>query len=360
MPRRRGRQEAWYVCDRGHTARGELNCQSIAGARIDAAIGSLVAEEMTPAAVELAIEIRREVEARCEEADQLRCRAMERAQIEADLAQRRFMLVDPSNRLVADTLEREWNEKLRALAETREERERARQQDHVVLDAAVRQRLVAMTTDFRNLWNDADTANRERKRLLAYIIEDATLIKIPAEGITKIHVRFKGGRTETLTTRNPKSSAQQIKTRPEVVQLVDQLLDHHVYSEIAAILNERGFRPGASARPGRAADCFSTKHVAYLMHTYGLRSRYDRLRQRGMLNKKEMAERLGIHEQTVDRWAKYGIIKAHLYNDHGWELYELPGPDIPAKHCSRWDRLADRAAGMQVGSQSVGLQPEEV
>jgi DNA invertase Pin-like site-specific DNA recombinase len=344
---RRGRQEAWYVCDRGHTARGELNCQSIAGAPIDEAIGSLVADEMTPAAVEMAIEIRREVEARCEEADQLRCRAMERAQIEADLAQRRFMLVDPSNRLVADTLEREWNEKLRALAETREERERARQQDHVVLDEAVRQRLIAMTTDFCKLWNDADTANRERKRLLAYIIEDATLIKIPAEGITKIHVRFKGGRTETLTTQNPKSSAQQIKTRPEIVQLVDQLLDHHVYSEIAAILNERGFRPGASARPGRADDHFSAKHVAYLMHTYGLRSRYDRLRQRGMLNKKEMADRLGVHEQTVDRWAEHGLIKAHFYNDHGWQLYEPPGPNTPAKHCSRWDRLVDRAAGLQ-------------
>lgn len=228
---RRGRQEAWYVCDRGHATRGERDCQSIAGGPIDRAIGSLVTEKMTPAAVELAIEIRREVQARCEEADQLRCRAVERAQIEADLAQRRFMLVDPSNRLVADTLEREWNEKLRALAETRDERERARQQDHLLLDEAVRQRLVAMTTDFRTLWDDPVTANRERKRLLAYVIEDATLLKIPAEGITKIHVRFKGGRTETLTTRNPKSSAQQIKTRPEVVHLVDQLLDHHVYSE---------------------------------------------------------------------------------------------------------------------------------
>jgi DNA invertase Pin-like site-specific DNA recombinase len=357
---RRGRQEAWYVCDRGHTARGELNCQSIAGAPVDEAIGSLVTEEMTPAAVELAIEIRREVEARCEEADQLRCRAIERAQIEAELAQRRFMLVDPSNRLVADTLEREWNEKLRALAETREERERAQQQDRIVLDEAVRQRLVAMTTDFRKLWDDPDTANRERKRLLAYVIEDATLIKIPAEGITKIHVRFKGGRTETLATRNPKSSAQQIKTQPEVVHLVDQLLDHHVYSEIAAILNERGFRPGASARPGRAADRFSAKHVAYLMHTYGLCSRYDRLRQRGMLNKREMADRLGVHEQTVYRWAEHGLIKAHFYNDHGWQLYDPPEPNTPAKHCSRWDRLTDRAAGLQTGIQNVGLELKEV
>ena len=124
---RRGRQEAWYVCDRAHGARGEPNCQSIAGPPIDEAIGALIAEQMTPAAVELALDIRREIEARHDEADQLRCRAIERAQIDADLAQRRFMLVDPNNRLVADTLEREWNDKLRALAQAREEREQARQ-----------------------------------------------------------------------------------------------------------------------------------------------------------------------------------------------------------------------------------------
>lgn len=357
---RRGRQEAWYVCDRGHTTRGEPSCQSIAGPPIDRAIGALLAERMTPAAVELALEIRREIEARYEEADQLRCRAMERAQIEADLAQRRFMLVDPSNRLVADTLEKEWNEKLRALAQAREERERTRQQDGLVLDDAIRQRLATLTTDFMEIWDDPSTPNRERKRLLACIIEDATLFKIPEEGITKIHVRFKGGKTETLTAPNPKSSPQQVQTKPEIVQLVDQLLDEHVYSEIADLLNERGFRPGGSARPGRGADCFTSKRVAYLMHTYRLSSRYDRLRERGMLNKKEMADRLGIHEQTVDRWAKHGIIKAHLYNDHGWQLYELPGANIPAKHCSRWDRLVDRVAGARVNTQRAGLELEEV
>jgi DNA invertase Pin-like site-specific DNA recombinase len=111
---RRGRLEAWYICDRAHGYRGEPNCQSIAGPPIDKAIGMLIGEQMTPAAVELALEIRREIEARHEEADRLRRRAIDRAQIEADLAQRRFMLVDPNNRLVADTLEGEWNEKLRS------------------------------------------------------------------------------------------------------------------------------------------------------------------------------------------------------------------------------------------------------
>ena len=75
---------------------------------------------MTPAVVELALEIRREIEARHDEADRLRRRAVERAQIDADLAQRQFMLVDPANRLVADTLAREWNDKLRKLANAQE------------------------------------------------------------------------------------------------------------------------------------------------------------------------------------------------------------------------------------------------
>ena len=110
----------------------------------------------------------------------------------------------------------------------------------------------------------------------------------------------------------------------------------------------------------RAADRFSAKTVVYLMRTYGLRSRYDRLRERGMLNKREMADRLGVHAQTVDRWTEFGLIKAHFYNDHGWQLYEPPEPNTLAKHSSRWDRLMDRAAALQAGPQNAALEMKEM
>jgi hypothetical protein len=67
----RGKLESWYVCDRATDSRAEPNCQSLAGSPIDEAVGLLVAGKMTPAAVELAIEIRGEIEARYNEADQL-------------------------------------------------------------------------------------------------------------------------------------------------------------------------------------------------------------------------------------------------------------------------------------------------
>ena len=310
--------------------------------------------------VELALEIRKEIEARHDEADRLRRRAVERAQIDADLAQRRFMLVDPANRLVADTLEREWNDKLRALANAREERERGRQEDKFALAGAIRDRLIAMTSDFAALWSDPSLPNRERKRLLAYIIEDVTLVKLAVEGPTRIHVRFKGGRTQTLTTENPKSSAQQVKTQQTVIELVDQLLDEHVYSEIADILNQRAIRPGGSARRDQANVGFTDLRVAYLAHQYGLRSRYDRLRDRGMLTNAEITARLGICESTVKRWVRYGLITRHAYSGQAY-LYEPPGSDLPPSTSVDGTDLSTgrrRSAGHQI--QDARFQRKEV
>jgi DNA invertase Pin-like site-specific DNA recombinase len=340
---RRGRLDTWYVCDRAYGNDGAPSCQTIAGAPVDAAVGTLIAEKMTPAAVELALEIRREIEARHEEAERLRSRAVERAQIDADLAQRRFMMVDPSNRLVADNLEREWNEKLRSLAKAREEREHGRQRDRLVLDETIKKRLVAMTTDFKTVWSDTRTPSRERKRLLAHVIEDATLIKHPEAGTTTIHVRFKGGNTETLTVQNPKSSAQQVRTPPQVIELVDKLLDECTYPEIADRLNAQGFRPGGIVRLGRADPRYTALRVAYVAKAYGLRSRFDRLRDRGLLTRHEAVTRLKISADTLVRWAMHGIINRYPYDAHAF-LYEVPSSKPPLKHSSRWDRLVDRAA----------------
>lgn len=340
----RGRLESWYVCDRPTHAHGLPSCQSIAGTPIDHAVGKLIAETMTPSAVVLALEVRKEIEARHAEADALRCRAVERAQTDADLAQRRFMKVDPNNRLVADTLEADWNEKLRTLAKAREEREHARRADQASVDDALRERLVAMTEDFRRIWTDDDVANRERKRLLAHVVEDATLFKNVEDGTVKVHLRFKGGRVETLTTTSPKASHEKVKTSPEIVALVDELLSEHLYAEIADILNKKGLHPGGAAWPGKHGARFTALRVQYLVHTYALRSRFARLRERGLLTKKEMAVRLDIHEHTLVRWVENGIIKAHAYSRNRW-LYEEP-KKLPKKHCSRWDRLVDRAATM--------------
>jgi hypothetical protein len=64
------------------------------------------------------------------------------------------MCVDQANRLVADSLEAEWNSKLRSLTETQQERERQRQQDRQVLSDQQRAAILALAVDFPRLWRD--------------------------------------------------------------------------------------------------------------------------------------------------------------------------------------------------------------
>ncbi|MDI7269766.1 MAG: recombinase family protein, partial [Myxococcota bacterium] len=115
-----------YVCLGRGRGYAEPMCQSIVGTEIDAAVGKLLVEAVTPMAVQLALDVQHEIQARIDQADRLRHRQVERAEYEAGRARHRYMQVDPANRLVADSLEADWNAKLRALAEAKDEYERQR------------------------------------------------------------------------------------------------------------------------------------------------------------------------------------------------------------------------------------------
>ncbi len=88
------------------------DCMSFRCDLLDAVISEEVLKALQPAELELALAALRELEAR----DQTFLRQwqmrLERAEYEAALAERRYQEVDPSNRLVAGTLERRWNDAL--------------------------------------------------------------------------------------------------------------------------------------------------------------------------------------------------------------------------------------------------------
>ena len=68
-----------------------------------------------------------------------------------------------------------------------------------------------------------------------------------------------------------------------------------------------------------------------LRHNYGMKNRYDRLREMGMLTLEEMAALLGVSTSTVKMWRKHGLLRAHAYTDKNECLYEHPGEDPPVK-----------------------------
>jgi hypothetical protein len=107
-----------------------------------------------------------------------------------ELAQRRYLRVDPENRLEADSLEADWNAKLRALGETQQDYEHRREQDRRVFSEEQCQAFLALATDFPRLWSDPNTPDRERKRMVRLLIEDVTMLRGSKQ--IDLHLRFRG------------------------------------------------------------------------------------------------------------------------------------------------------------------------
>jgi len=320
---RQGRLLPYYRCvgrkDADQVFHGE--CQSITGNCIDQAIGDLLVEAVNPLALEVTLAVQQELQARWEETDRLRRAQVDRARYEAELARRRFLRVDPENRLVAASLESDWNEKLRALAEAEQHYERQREHDGQISDPNQRQRILSLASDFPRLWWDPNTPHRERKRMVRLLIEDVTLRK--ADQI-EVSVRFRGGVNKTINVPRPLGYFQSRKQSPSLISEIDQLLDHHNYSEIAVLLNARGYKTGGGLE-------FDSVTISRIRIAYHLKDRYDRLRERGLLTLSEIAEKRKVSVETIRRWQRHGVLRGHPYNDQNACLYKDPGPTGPKK-----------------------------
>ncbi len=310
-----------YVCQHHGIEHAEPICQQIVGGELDAAIGRLLVEVVTPVTLEVALAVQKELESRSEESDQLRRQTVEQARYESDLARRRYMRCDPDNRLVADSLEAEWNQALRTQTAAQEHYDQQRQAQ-TGLDDPQRASILALARDFPRLWNDPHTPDRERKRMARLLIADVTLLK---ETKVRAQVRFNGGATHTLYLPLPKPAWMLRQTSATVVAEIDRLLEDHTDGEIAQWLNEQGLTSG----DGKA---FHRQMVRRLRIDYALRSRHDRLHDRGLMSTGELAERLNVCTDTIKRWRRAGLLKAHQCDDKGDYLFEPPGADTPIKY----------------------------
>jgi DNA invertase Pin-like site-specific DNA recombinase len=311
-----------YWCGRRPMHRGEIGlCQTVHGGALDAAIGDIIIEAMTPLAVEVALSVQQELVSRRDEADRLRRQHVERAKYEAEIAQRRFLKVDPDNRLVADALEADWNAKLRALAAAQETYEKAAAADVSGVTDTERTELMALATDFPRLWHDPRTQMKDKKRMLRLLIEDVTITK---GDTVRVDIRFAGGATRSLDLPLPKSCVELRTTDAAVVEEIDSLIDTYTDKEIADVLNERGVRT-VVATPWTAA------RIGRLRHIYHLTDRRTRLLAQGLLTPEDVAARYGVVISTVHLWRRRGLLHAHPINDRGDFLYEIPPEDLPAK-----------------------------
>lgn len=314
-----------YVCAR----KEEASCQIVHGKTVDEALGELLVELMTPMTLEVSLSVQQELTQRFEQTEKLRRKQVERARYEADLVRRRFLQVDPDNRLVAASLEAEWNEKLRLQLAAEEEFERRLAEDRKPFDDEHQAKIRSLVSDFSQLWNDPETPARERKRMMRLLVEDVTLQRESREITAQI--RFKGGATRALQMLAPLPASVLYKTDPKIVQEIDRLLDHHTEKEVAELLNQRGLIPPRSRS-------FVASTIANIRRANNLESRLQRLRARGYLRTKELVNKLHVPWMTVRRWERHGLVRAHYYGDQ-LRLYEDPTVGTDATPEEVRDRL---------------------
>ena len=243
---RHGAQIPDYVCQNDGIRTAQPICQHLTGDIIDSAVSDLILTTLTPAAIEVSLAVSDELIAQAERADQLRRAHVQRAEQAADAARHRYLAVDAANRLVADTLEADWNTALRALAAARDDYRKATA-TATALDQQQRDKIRALAVDLPALWNDPGTPMRDRKRLIRLLITDVTLTR--GQDTITAAIRFPGGGHHILHLPVPLNAWQLRKTPDDVIELIDQLLDDHTFAPIADILNTRQAPHGGIATP---------------------------------------------------------------------------------------------------------------
>jgi DNA invertase Pin-like site-specific DNA recombinase len=312
---RGGRLIPDYVCQKAYVERAGDHCQRIPGGGVDESVGAVLVESVTPLALEVALQVQGEIQARLADADRLRQQQLQRAQYDADRARLRYMRVDPNNRLVADTLEAQWNEKLRVLTQVNEECQRQHQLDSAQLTQEQKAQILALASEFPRLWRDPQTPDRDRKRMAHLLLEDVTLRREQQEICAQL--RFKGGATRELQLPYPKTAWALRKTNSEIVAEIDRLLADHCEGEIASLLNEQGWRTSAGAK-------FTSRIVNKLRWSYKLKRRYERLREQGLLTAREVAQILGGAASRIKYWRHLGVLSGTRYSEKDEYLYPRP------------------------------------
>jgi DNA invertase Pin-like site-specific DNA recombinase len=301
-----------YICDHDRREHGGEACQFVTGGNIDLTIESLLLETINPLTIDAAVSIQREMAERKEEIHRMYSQQMERARYEMDLAKRRYLLVDPDNRLVAADLERDWNQKVISFESAKAAYEQKREAEIRAVDDEMKLSLSQLISDFPIIWNDPRTSNREKKRIAQHIIEDVTITA--GKSVITLGIRFKGGTTKIIEIPKVKRNLNLVNAENEAASEIKALIPQgFTYSEIADMLNEKGLKDGLQGKP------FVSRRVSDLVRRYELPTRTDIVMSNGegWLTAKEKMAELGIDKSSLYRMRKSGKLTCKKCTNHG-------------------------------------------
>ena len=295
----------YYRCQLAYQEYGEPLCQFIRGEDMDTVVTALLLEAMTPAQLSVSLQALEQIEVHIQQIEQHWQLRLERAQYEADLARRRYVAVDPENRLVARSLECDWNAKLVDVERLEREYATAPRPARLVASPEERARILRLAQDFPTIWQASTTSNAERKQLLRFLIKDVTLTR--REDDIHLGVRWQTGAVSERTIARRKRVDEIWRTPDEVITRIRALATHQTDRQIAAQLNVEGLTTGVGQEFDRV--CVRRVRLKYDIPA-GCpempNPREDRPRGDGRFSAKTAARLLNVSLSTISQWCRNG------------------------------------------------------
>lgn len=280
-------------------ARMKNSCLRLQCPVLDQAVAARILEIITPHHIELALASHEELEKRDESVTRQWRMRLERAQYEAQLAQRRYEEVDPSNRLVATSLERRWNEALQRVDEVDQQMKEFQTRQTRTFTPQQRVRIQSLANDLPRLWNSSSTSAKDRKRILRLLLEDITVHRSQRQA--QLQIRWSGGACEELPVLLPPKSADRLRYPTELVDQVRHLAGQHNDAEIAERLNQFG-QKSSHGKP------FNVSMVRWIRHKHGIAAPARHIA--GELSVQQVAQKFKVNLGVVYYWIDRGIIRA--------------------------------------------------
>jgi DNA invertase Pin-like site-specific DNA recombinase len=296
-----------YLCNRRHLeALATKDCMSFRCDLLDAAVSEEVLKALRPAELQLALAALQELETRDQGILRQWQMRLERAEYEAALAERRYQEVDPANRLVANTLERRWNETLLHLQDLKKQAAEFQRKEARVFTPEQKARVLALARDFPRLWHAPSTQAKDRKRMLRLLIKDITVNKLIEQRQLSVHIRWQGGACTDLLVQLPPKAADRFRYPSAEVDRVRELARRLTKAQIAEQLNREGHRTPKGLS-------FTAKSIQWICWRYEIPP--VQLKKPEELTVQQVAEQFGVSIGVVHYWIKHHIIQTRRLNE---------------------------------------------
>lgn len=296
-----------YFCSGLDARRGKPGaCWSASARPVDEAVTAVFLSCFTAQQLDLSLSVETEAVRQHQEVlNQWKFR-LERLSYQARLAERRYKVVDPDNRIVARTLERDWENRLQELESARQQMSDAARLRGRSLTAADREQIHALSSDLPQLWASPTTLAAQRKTLLRLVIEDISLNRdSPSSPHISVDILWKSGARSRLQVARARPG-QHFATPPAADEMVRVGFAQGDRDEtMAQQLNDAGLRTGR----GHPWDASGVARARRRLQLHRPKGPPSCQRADGLYSTRGVAELFSVCADTVGRWVKLGWLK---------------------------------------------------